>query len=128
MRVGFGWRIWIGVGRRLLPDLRVFPAVVGEDRAGVWRLVSGDRVRQRFDDRRRSTVVGVAQEAGPGRPPAGDTSRGPHRAPARLTPGCCHRSRDQPPPHCVACETSPRTPRAPRLPADPPAEPPQSGS
>jgi hypothetical protein len=65
VRVGFRRRIWIWIWWRLLPDLRVFPAVVGEDREGVWGLVAGDGVRQRFDDRRRPAVVGVTQSAGP---------------------------------------------------------------
>ena len=65
MRVGFRRRIWIGVGWRLRPALRVVSAVVGEEREGVWGLVAGDRVRQRFDDRRRLAVVGVTQSADP---------------------------------------------------------------
>jgi hypothetical protein len=62
-----GRRVWlrIGLGRRIRPDLGVFPAVVGGGHERVRGPVTGDGVGQRFDDGRRPAAIGVAQPAGP---------------------------------------------------------------
>jgi hypothetical protein len=62
VEVGFGRRIWFGVGFgwEVVPDLGVFPVVVEGDRERVWGSVAGDGSGQWLDDRRWSTLIGVA--------------------------------------------------------------------
>lgn len=65
--VGFGRRVRLGVGRGwwVIPDVIVFPIIVGRKHEWVGRSITGDGIREWLDDRRQSTLIGVAQSACP---------------------------------------------------------------
>lgn len=58
-------RLGLGRGWWVIPDAIVFPIVVGRKHEWVGRPITGDGIREWFDDRRRSTLIGVAQSACP---------------------------------------------------------------